>query len=173
MADAADKTAKSQQVKVAVVATVTQQMDSNGHLVVCIEPTEEANPLNTQKIEDEVGNGMEQKLADEVEHIQFVRPLADGGFEILTENEAANLLEMIDDGTSHVKEEQHYREEDNAAQLTVDNNQEDGESAQIIISQDEDGQLLLEGTPLHFLLSTSETEQIQLIVENGRSESKN
>ena len=32
---------KCNQVKVAVVATVTQQMDQDGQLVVCIEPTED------------------------------------------------------------------------------------------------------------------------------------
>lgn len=53
----------------------------------------------------------------------------------------------------------------------ADDDDEDRDTAQIIISQDEDGQLLVEGTPLQFILGNSvgasRGQQIQLVVNDN------
>lgn len=87
------------------------------------------------------------------EHIHYVRPLPDGGFEILAEDEAASFLEIVED--------------DSSSQCTSgvatdgSNNYED--SAQIVITQDEDGHLMVEGTPLQFLLDNTQ-QQLQFTI---------
>ena len=80
------------------------------------------------------------------EQIQFVRPLPDGRFEILSEEDAACFLEAVEDES---------KPEDGI----------DKDSAQILITQDEDGQLMVEGTPLQLLLGANNQQQLQLIVD--------
>jgi len=168
---------KSNQVKVAVVATVTQQMDQDGQLVVCIEPTEnDADDASSNDTLPQAALAEEQTtVVDDNcelnvqldEQIQFVRPLPDGGFEIITEEEAASFLEIVENETQAAAR---------ADQLTAlmeaaDDDDEDRDTAQIIISQDEDGQLLVEGTPLQFILGNSvgasRGQQIQLVVNDN------
>ena len=171
-------------------------MDQDGQLVVCIEPTEDdeektvdAAGLQTEgtarqsmvseatsELNDTIGKCWHYRnighqlvilffFADyaDGEQIQFVRPLPDGGFEIISEEEAANFLEIVDgEGQTAAGTE------NETANLFL--NSDDRDTAQIIISQDEDGQLLVEGTPLQFLLGTSmvsQNQQIQLVVNES------
>jgi hypothetical protein len=42
------------------------------------------------------------------------------------------------------------------------------DSAQIIITQDEDGHLMLEGTPLQYLLEANNQQQLQFVLNNSK-----
>jgi len=145
---------KPSHVKVAVVATVSQQMDEDGQLVVRIEPTESDENLETENpIEFENPEAVECgsfDLSGEIdgEQIQFVRPLPDGRFEILSEEDAACFLEAVED--------------ESKSEDTIDKN-----SAEILITQDEDGQLMVEGTPLQLLLGANNQQQLQFIVDRA------
>ena len=144
-------------------------MDSDGQLVVRIEPTEEVErvPESTEIFYEETDDSNALTLETDTymseigkicclknslvsykhelfvvnieggEQIQFVRPLPGGGFEILSEEEAANFLEVIESDTAEADTEHLLSDKD---------------SPQILITQDEDGQLMVEGTPLQFLL---------------------
>ena len=156
------------------MATVIQQMDDDGQLVVRIEPTVEDQKLVTSSHEPHESGPSHSIPAEEVsemtselgihltmyclinyknivvdgERIQFVRPLPDGGFEIISEEEAASFLEIVD-GDNH--------NDDGCLGDLL--SEKDG--AQIIISQDENGQLLVEGTPLQLFLETNDELQNQ------------
>jgi hypothetical protein len=83
-----------------------------------------------------------------------VRPLPDGGFEIVAETEAANFLEIVEEDSSHSGD--------------ASNNSSLMDSAQIIITQDEDGHLMLEGTPLQYLLEANNQQQLQFVLNNSK-----
>lgn len=86
------------------------------------------------------------------EQVHFVRPLPDGGFEIVAEEDATNFLEIVDESVSHC-------EDASSSSSLVD-------SSQIIITQDEDGHLTLEGTPLHYLFDSEQQQQLQFIINS-------
>ena len=155
------------------MATVSQQMDEDGQLVVRIEPTESDENLETENpIEFENPEAVEcgsfdlsgeigiltvyltllevffNNLFSDGEQIQFVRPLPDGRFEILSEEDAACFLEAVED--------------ESKSEDTIDKN-----SAEILITQDEDGQLMVEGTPLQLLLGANNQQQLQFIVDRA------
>lgn len=88
------------------------------------------------------------------EQVHFVRPLPDGGFEIVAESEAANFLEIV--------------EEDSSRSGDASNSSSLMDSAQIIITQDEDGHLMLEGTPLQYLLGANNQQQLQFVLNNSK-----
>lgn len=83
-----------------------------------------------------------------------MRPLPDGGFEIVAETEAANFLEIVEEDSSHSGD--------------ASNNSSLMDSAQIIITQDEDGHLMLEGTPLQYLLEANNQQQLQFVLNNSK-----
>lgn len=82
-----------------------------------------------------------------------MRPLPDGGFEIVAETEAANFLEVV--------------EEDSSRSGDASNSSNFMDSAQIIITQDEDGHLTLEGTPLQYLLGANNQQQLQFVLNSS------
>lgn len=88
----------------------------------------------------------------ENDQVHFVRPLADGGFEIIAETEATNFLEIVEDDSSR------SGDASNSSSLM--------DSAQIIITQDEDGHLMLEGTPLQYLLGANNQQPLQFVINN-------
>ncbi|XP_046460087.1 zinc finger protein 343-like isoform X3 [Daphnia pulex] len=163
-----DPSCKPSQVKVAVVATVSQHMDEDGQLVVRIEsidvdqkvldsietPCRQENAVEISSFRNEVANACEVTSDLENEQVHFVRPLPDGGFEIVADTEAANFLEIV--------------EEDSSRSCDASNNSSMMDSAQIIITQDEDGHLMLEGTPLQYLLEANNQQQLQFVLNNSK-----
>ena len=89
----------------------------------------------------------------ENEQVHFVRPLPDGGFEIVAGAEATSFLEIV--------------EEDSSRSGDASNNSNLMDSAQIIITQDEDGHLMLEGSPLQYLLGTNNQQPLQFVLNNS------
>lgn len=80
-----------------------------------------------------------------------MRTLPDGGFELVAEEDACNLLEIMEEDGS--------RSGDTQALM---------DPSQIIITQDEEGHLMLEGTPLQFLLGGGNQQQLQFIVNDKK-----
>lgn len=162
-----DPSCKPSQVKVAVVATVSQQMGDDGQLVVRIEsievdqkildsietPCRQENAIEVSSFKDTISNSCEPTAELENDQIHFVRPLPDGGFEIVGETEAASFLEIVEEDSS--------RSGDASNSSLMD-------SAQIFITQDEHGHLMLEGTPLHYLLGANNQQQLQFVLNNSK-----
>ncbi|KAI9558792.1 hypothetical protein GHT06_015581 [Daphnia sinensis] len=162
-----DPSCKPSQVKVAVVATVSQQMGDDGQLVVRIEsidvdpkildsietPCRQENAIEVSSFKDVASSAGEPTTELEDDQIHFVRPLPDGGFEIVGETEAASFLEIVEEDSS--------RSGDASNSSLMD-------SAQIFITQDEHGHLMLEGTPLHYLLGANNQQQLQFVLNNSK-----
>ena len=87
-----------------------------------------------------------------------MRPLSNGEFEIVAEDEAASFLEIVEEGAGEDGDESRENGSGNFE-----------EAAQIVITQDAEGRLLVEGTPLQFLLEASgggdgQQQELQVLV---------
>lgn len=89
------------------------------------------------------------------DEVHYVRPLPEGGFEIVAEEEAASFLEIVEDN-----DRVHVHSGDLGANFE--------DSAQIIITQDADGHLMVEGTPLQFLLESNNQQQLQFLIDKKK-----
>ena len=72
----------------------------------------------------------------------------------MAESEATNFLEIVEEESTN------SGDASNSSSLM--------DSAQIIITQDEDGHLMLEGTPLQYLLGANNQQQLQFVLNKRK-----